>query len=78
MSQTFHNWTAVIRAAGQGTRMRSSLPKVLHPLAGRPMAGHVAHAARDAGFRRHLTKPVDTERLAQLLAEFGPAKTPNA
>lgn len=31
----------VILAAGQGTRMRSSLPKVLHPIAGKPMAGHV-------------------------------------
>ncbi|MEZ5553736.1 MAG: bifunctional UDP-N-acetylglucosamine diphosphorylase/glucosamine-1-phosphate N-acetyltransferase GlmU [Pseudomonadales bacterium] len=31
----------VVLAAGQGTRMRSSLPKVLHPLAGRPMLAHV-------------------------------------
>ena len=35
----------VILAAGKGTRMRSALPKVLHPLAGRPMVEHVlAHA----------------------------------
>ena len=27
----------VVLAAGQGTRMRSATPKVLHPLAGRPM-----------------------------------------
>ncbi len=33
--------TAVILAAGQGTRMRSKLPKVLHPLAGRPMLRYV-------------------------------------
>ncbi len=39
-------------AAGQGKRMRSSLPKVLHPLAGRPMVRHVIEAARQAGFRR--------------------------
>jgi bifunctional UDP-N-acetylglucosamine pyrophosphorylase/glucosamine-1-phosphate N-acetyltransferase len=31
----------VILAAGQGKRMVSSLPKVLHPLAGKPMLGHV-------------------------------------
>jgi bifunctional UDP-N-acetylglucosamine pyrophosphorylase/glucosamine-1-phosphate N-acetyltransferase len=36
----------VILAAGQGTRMRSSLPKVLHPIAGNSMLGHVIHTAR--------------------------------
>ncbi|WP_317622947.1 bifunctional UDP-N-acetylglucosamine diphosphorylase/glucosamine-1-phosphate N-acetyltransferase GlmU [Thiohalobacter sp.] len=36
----------VILAAGQGTRMKSDLPKVLHPLAGRPLLGHVIEAAR--------------------------------
>jgi bifunctional UDP-N-acetylglucosamine pyrophosphorylase/glucosamine-1-phosphate N-acetyltransferase len=38
--------SVVILAAGQGTRMRSALPKVLHPLAGRPMLSHVVAAAR--------------------------------
>lgn len=41
----------VILAAGQGTRMNSSLPKVLHPIAGKPMLQHVidaAHAFDDA------------------------------
>jgi len=33
--------SAVVLAAGEGTRMRSSLPKVLHPLCGRPMLLHV-------------------------------------
>ena len=32
---------AIILAAGKGTRMKSHLPKVLHPIAGRPMIGHV-------------------------------------
>jgi len=36
----------VILAAGQGARMRSSLPKVLHPVAGRPMIGHVLDTVR--------------------------------
>jgi len=43
---------AVVLAAGQGTRMRSRLVKVLHPLAGRPMIGHVIHAVRGIGAER--------------------------
>ncbi len=39
----------VVLAAGKGTRMRSDLPKVLHPLAGRPMLAHVLAAVREAG-----------------------------
>ena len=36
----------VVLAAGKGTRMRSALPKVLHPLAGRPMVQHVLASVR--------------------------------
>ncbi|MBX9759498.1 MAG: bifunctional UDP-N-acetylglucosamine diphosphorylase/glucosamine-1-phosphate N-acetyltransferase GlmU [Beijerinckiaceae bacterium] len=36
-------------AAGEGTRMKSALPKVLHPVAGRPMLGHVLAACTKAG-----------------------------
>src|SRR4051812_34958515 len=36
----------VILAAGQGKRMHSAYPKVLHPLAGRPLLGHVIDTAR--------------------------------
>jgi bifunctional UDP-N-acetylglucosamine pyrophosphorylase/glucosamine-1-phosphate N-acetyltransferase len=36
----------IVLAAGQGTRMKSSLPKVLHPVCGEPMAVHVLRAAR--------------------------------
>ena len=35
-----------VLAAGRGTRMKSALPKVLHPVCGTPMAGHVIEAAR--------------------------------
>lgn len=37
----------IVLAAGQGTRMKSSLPKVLHRAAGRSLLSHVLHAARD-------------------------------
>jgi len=39
----------VILAAGQGTRMRSELPKVLQPLAGRPLLAHVLECAHELG-----------------------------
>lgn len=39
----------IILAAGQGTRMRSALPKVLHPLAGKPLLEHVIDAAEALG-----------------------------
>ncbi|MEZ0392564.1 MAG: bifunctional UDP-N-acetylglucosamine diphosphorylase/glucosamine-1-phosphate N-acetyltransferase GlmU [Pseudobdellovibrionaceae bacterium] len=42
-------WTAIIMAAGKGTRMKSPLPKVLHPVAGKPMLAYVVEACRQAG-----------------------------
>jgi bifunctional UDP-N-acetylglucosamine pyrophosphorylase / glucosamine-1-phosphate N-acetyltransferase len=44
--------TVLIMAAGHGTRMRSSLAKVLHPVCGRPMLHWVIEAAREAGAGR--------------------------
>ncbi|MGD9688882.1 MAG: NTP transferase domain-containing protein [Phycisphaerales bacterium] len=43
---------AIILAAGKGTRMQSDLPKVLHPVGGRPMVHCVVDACRAAGCRR--------------------------
>jgi bifunctional UDP-N-acetylglucosamine pyrophosphorylase / glucosamine-1-phosphate N-acetyltransferase len=40
--------TAIILAAGKGTRMKSPLPKVLHPVAGRPMIVRIIEACRQA------------------------------
>src|SRR3954470_14544586 len=44
--------TALIMAAGHGTRMYSSLPKVLHPVCGAPMLHWVVEAAQQAGAQR--------------------------
>src|SRR5206468_1773490 len=39
-----NTYATVVLAAGKGTRMRSTLPKVLHPLAGVPLLAHVLKA----------------------------------
>ena len=44
--------TAVVMAAGLGTRMKSATPKHLHPLLGRRMVDWVIRAAQDAGVER--------------------------
>lgn len=41
--------SAIILAAGKGTRMNSPLPKVLHPVAGLPMISRVVHAVQSCG-----------------------------
>ena len=45
-------FTVLIMAAGQGTRMRSELPKVLHRVCGKPMLDWVVDAGREAGADR--------------------------
>ena len=40
---------AIVLAAGKGVRMKSDLPKVLHPLAGRPLVLHVIDNLKNAG-----------------------------
>ncbi|MGL9719778.1 bifunctional UDP-N-acetylglucosamine diphosphorylase/glucosamine-1-phosphate N-acetyltransferase GlmU [Symbiopectobacterium sp.] len=44
--------SVVILAAGKGTRIYSDLPKVLHPLAGKPMVQHVIDAAMETGAKQ--------------------------
>ncbi len=43
---------AIVLAAGDGTRMLSQIPKVVHSLYGKPLIGHVLDAVRQAGIRR--------------------------
>jgi len=47
-------WSAIILAAGEGTRMKSSRPKVLHAIAGRPLVSWVVQTALEAGAARCL------------------------
>jgi bifunctional UDP-N-acetylglucosamine pyrophosphorylase / glucosamine-1-phosphate N-acetyltransferase len=61
--------TVVILAAGEGTRMRSAVPKVLHPLCGRPLIAWPVEAARDAGAGRVIVVDNPKRRLAEHLPE---------
>ena len=60
----------IVLAAGQGTRMKSAVPKVLYPLAGRPMLGHVLNAAKALKPTRILvvTSP-DADEVAKLVTQ---------
>src|SRR5579885_508381 len=62
---------AIILAAGEGKRMKSALPKVLHMVAGRPILGHVMAAVRAAGVSRIV---VVTAPQAESVREFARAQ----
>jgi bifunctional UDP-N-acetylglucosamine pyrophosphorylase/glucosamine-1-phosphate N-acetyltransferase len=62
----------IVLAAGQGKRMRSDLPKVLHPVAGRPLLAHVLDAARALDPRRVVV--VHGHGAEQVRAAFAEAK----
>ena len=67
------NLAVVILAAGQGTRMKSSLPKVLHPIAGRSLIAHVLDTA--AGLQPETVIAVvrhERERVAQAILDHAP------
>jgi bifunctional UDP-N-acetylglucosamine pyrophosphorylase/glucosamine-1-phosphate N-acetyltransferase len=61
--------TVVIIAAGEGTRMRSALPKVLHPLCGRPLILWPVAAAQDAGAGKVVVVDNPKRRLEDRLPE---------
>jgi bifunctional UDP-N-acetylglucosamine pyrophosphorylase/glucosamine-1-phosphate N-acetyltransferase len=61
--------TVVILAAGEGTRMRSALPKVLHPLCGRPLIAWPIEAALGAGAGSVIVVDNPKERLRDHLPE---------
>jgi bifunctional UDP-N-acetylglucosamine pyrophosphorylase / glucosamine-1-phosphate N-acetyltransferase len=72
--------SAVVLAAGEGTRMRSSTPKVLHPLCGRPMLLHVLDALELLPLQRivvvvghaaeHVTKTLQEQLIGDVPVEF--------
>ena len=51
---TDHPLAAIILAAGQGTRMKSAMHKVLHPIAGKPMLHHLLDSLETAGVQRNV------------------------
>lgn len=68
---------AMVLAAGKGSRMRSSLPKVLHPLNGRPMIMYTVDVLAELGFGRTAPPPVyvvgfGSDRVAKIV---GPGST---
>ena len=63
--------TVVILAAGEGTRMRSAVPKVLHPLCGRPLIAWPVEAARNAGAGRVIVVDNPMRLLGEHRAEGG-------
>ena len=79
-------WTAVVLAAGRGTRMRSRRPKVLHHVAGRAMLDLVCDALAAAGFERQVVvaaAPDDevaraAEGRASIAVQHGPLGTGHA
>jgi bifunctional UDP-N-acetylglucosamine pyrophosphorylase / glucosamine-1-phosphate N-acetyltransferase len=61
--------TVLVLAAGQGTRMRSATPKVLHEICGRPMVLWPVEAALEAGAARVVVVDSPARALAEVLPE---------
>jgi bifunctional UDP-N-acetylglucosamine pyrophosphorylase / glucosamine-1-phosphate N-acetyltransferase len=70
---TGNNLAIIILAAGQGTRMKSRLPKVLHPIGGRPLVGHVlTTAARLSAAHVEVVVRHERDQVVAALAESYP------
>lgn len=68
---TSSSLNTVILAAGKGTRMRSALPKVLHPVAHKPMVAHVIETAQALGTNKvQLVYGHGAEQLQSRLADY--------
>ena len=69
MTDTTHPFAAIILAAGKGTRMKSNLHKVLHPIAGKPMLLHLLDSFAQAALARTVVVAGDRhEQLSAALA----------
>jgi bifunctional UDP-N-acetylglucosamine pyrophosphorylase/glucosamine-1-phosphate N-acetyltransferase len=69
MDNAVNRLTVVILAAGEGKRMRSRQPKVLHPLCGRPLIAYPLRAAHALADRFVVVAPSETPSLREALAE---------
>jgi UDP-N-acetylglucosamine diphosphorylase/glucosamine-1-phosphate N-acetyltransferase len=65
--------SSIVLAAGKGTRMKSDLPKVMHPAAGQPMVKWVVKASRDAGAKDVV---LVVGHMAELVSEAFRSDTP--
>ena len=68
--------TVVILAAGEGTRMKSSTPKVLHTISGRTLLGHVLHAVDSLSAKQvRIVVGAGREKVESHIAEIAPHAT---
>jgi bifunctional UDP-N-acetylglucosamine pyrophosphorylase/glucosamine-1-phosphate N-acetyltransferase len=65
----------IVLAAGQGTRMKSALPKVMHPIAGLPILGHVIAAMKGAGVSRIVVVTASADENVRAFARSQGAET---
>ena len=67
----------IVLAAGEGTRMKSAKPKVMHEIAGLPLLGHVLATASALG-AAHVVPVIRHQRdhIEQYIRDFFPTATP--